>query len=163
MIDLNDTLNYCANTSVGIRNQNIEIKVAFAKNVISQKDIPAEFVPIPRSCPEKIFYRINDDGEKQRREYILFENNKFFCVYCLCFSPREINRLIKGIDYVPGCRISNILSVHENEALHKLAIKEFDRINGNDPAQGDIDKPERRNAIKSIVKIIIFIATHGEY
>lgn len=80
-----------------IRKESNETKINFIQNVISLEN-PVNFTPLPRSDVNKIFYRIKD-GQKQRREWIHYEDNKFFCVYCVCFSALdEKNRLIKGVD-----------------------------------------------------------------
>lgn len=153
---------HCANTYDVIRTKNDETKAAFIKNVISKTGIPVNFKPLPRSYENKIFFRVKD-GEHQQREYILFENNQFFCVYCLCFSLLENHRLVRGIKYEQNCRISYILNSHEDEAHHNRAKNIYLRIVSNCDRQDNINQLEKRNVIKAIVKIIIFIATHGQY
>lgn len=140
-----------------IRSQSDENKVVFIKNIISQKGIPANFVPLQYSCQNKIFF----GADNKKREWILFENNKFFCVYCLCFSLYKKHRLIKGINYEKNCRISDALKHHETERNHIRARNiYFDMV----PTCGSerIKKPsDKWIVLSSVVKIIIFQATHG--
>lgn len=153
-----------ANTCDEIRSKNNEMKCAFIKNVISQTGIPANFTPLPRSSQNKIFHRINGN-EEEYREWILFENNTFFCVYCLCFSAMKKHRLIQGIEYVRECRITDALKTHEKETHHERAKSIYLDLVSNIPFNRDdrnAHQSEKRVVLKAIVKIIIFIATHGE-
>lgn len=144
--------------SAVIRNEDNGTKVAFINDVISQIGIPAFFKPLPNSNGNKIFYRMTNNGQEQR-EWLLFENNVFFCVYCLCFSSLKKHRLIEGIEYVRNCRVTETLNSHEFEAHHNRAKAVFlDMISGCETNQS-----ENRMVVKSIVKIIIFLATHGEF
>lgn len=92
----------------------------------------------------------------------LFPQHKFYCVYCVCFSSLNENRLVKGIEYVKNCRITETLISHGKELHHKKAIEVYSRIVSNHGKIDGAHESENRNAIKCIVKIIIFIATHGE-
>lgn len=148
------TLNICA----VIRNENNSAKVAFINDVISQVGIPPNFKPLPKSNGNKIFYRMTNN-EQEQREWLLFENNYFFCVYCVCYSSLKRHRLIEGIEYVRNCRVTETLNSHEFEAHHIRAKTVFlDMTSGCETNQS-----ENRIVIKSIVKIIIFLATHGEF
>lgn len=139
-----------------IRNKSIEHKVNFVKNVISQIGIPLDFKPIVYCIAENIFYQ-SVDGKSCRREWVLFQNNKFHCGYCLCFSALEGNRFVKGVEYVKGCRITSLLQLHARETHHQLAKNSYWNLVSKDK----IEHSEKRNVIKIIVKIVIFIATHG--
>lgn len=140
-----------------IRNNSDEAKSEFISRVIKQTGIPANFVPIARSNVMKKIYEIKDDGS-HKREWLFFLNNKFYCIYCLCFSPLDENRLVKGIEYVKNCRAIDILNNHGKETNHQTAKNAYLRsTNTYDGGGGDT----RRNALKCIVKIIIYIATHG--
>lgn len=142
-----------------IRNSTTEAKIEFITNVISKTNIPSDFNKIPRSRPEKIFYEIKD-GKQCKREWVLFFQNKFYCVYCVCLSPLCGNRLVIGVEYVKGCRISEYLSSHEHESNHTGARNRYSELVS--PNSGEnMCQSAKRNVMRSIVKIIIFIATHG--
>lgn len=90
-----------------------------------------------------------------------FVNNKFFCTYCLCYSLCKTHRLIQGVEYVKNCRITETSNHHENERNHIHARKCYLR---KVPDFGILDKAEqseKRSVLNLVVKIIIFIATHG--
>lgn len=143
-----------------IRKETITNKVSFIKNAISREGVPANFKPLPRCNTEKIFYTINAEG-KQQREWLFFEENKFFCAYCVCFSPADTNRLVEGVTYQAGCRLPDKLHGHERESKHIAAKNIFTaHVSGK---AAEEDRGEKWNALKSIVKIIIFIATHGAF
>lgn len=139
-----------------IRNNTNECKVEFISNVISQSEIPPGFGP----RANKIFYEINN-GEKQKREWIVLLNNKFYCVYCVCFSALDKNRLIKGIEFAKSCRITDILKCHGEELHHKAAKNVYSNIVANNEQLEGLHQSEKRKAIECVIKIIIFIATHG--
>lgn len=124
--------------------------------------IPSSFNPLRGSCPEKIFFRINAHGQNKSREWILFNNNLFYCSHCLCFSTKKQGPLIDGVEYKKNCRISEILKNHEAGAHHIHATNIFISYRGGAPATScDIPANEKRGVLCSIVKIIIFLATHG--
>lgn len=140
-----------------MRNRSDHDKINFIDITISQKDIPKNFVPLPKSNSEKIFFREN--GEK--REFILFENNKFFCVFCVCYSLYTKHRLITGINYEKGCTVSQILKQHENEKHHINAKRIYEEKNSACVPQADEQRQDKRVVLNCIVKIIIFQASHG--
>lgn len=140
-----------------IRNNTNEAKNEIITSVIKQTEIPADFKPIARSNVEKIFYEIQDD-ERHKREWVFYFNNKFYCIYCLCLSPLHENRLVKGIEYSKNCRIVEKLTNHGKELNHNTAKNDYLRSIGLYEG-GD----SRRNALKCIIKIIIYTATHGSY
>lgn len=145
-----------------IRKGSNDEKVNFIENVVKQTDIPAHFVPMKNSSgSDKIFYECVD-GEKRKREWLLFLNNRFYCVYCLCFSKlnsADTNRLIKGVEYEKGGRISEKLTCHEKESHHNLAKSTYINLINNFLS---VEGAQKRNVITTIVKIIIYIATHGK-
>lgn len=143
-----------------MKSESNDIKLDFIKYVISETDIPFLFKPLVGShSSNKIFYK-DVDGEKLKREWLLFQNNTFFCAYCLCFSRSNVtNRLIKGIEHVKGCRITEKVKSHEDESHHKLAKLTYLNLVENTISSEGVQK---RNVIKIIVKIIIYIATHGK-
>lgn len=142
-----------------IRNSTTEAKIEFITNVISQTNIPSDFKKILRSRPEKIFYEIKD-GKQCKREWVLFCQNKFYCVYCVCFSPLCENRMVLGVEYVKGCRISEYLKSHEHELHHTSAKDRYSELVSPNSGENTCQSA-KRNVIRAIVKIIIFIATHG--
>lgn len=144
-------------TSDVIRNKSDEQKVIFIKNVISQKGIPVNFVAFEKSYANKIFFRENE----VQREWIFFENNKFFCAYCLCFSLRAKHRLIAGINYEQKCRISETLKLHETEANHIRARDIYAENSTTCDLKEMKNRSDKRIVLNTIVKIIIFQATHG--
>lgn len=150
------------NNEEALKNATVEAKIQFIRTVISQSEVPNDIKKIfcTNTNYDKIFYEIKD-GNKNKREWVSFFNNKFFCVYCLCFSLLSENRLVKGVKYEKNCRITDKLKTHENEKHHLLAKNTFANHCANIEKQEEVYQSAKRNAIKCIVKIIIFIATHG--
>lgn len=148
------------NTYDVIRNKSDENKVAFITNTITEKGIPAHFEPLPNSYERKIFFR-RKDGTEEQREWLLYEDNKFFCVYCLCFSLFERHRLISGVNYMKNCKICEILNKHENEAHHIRAKSIFVDKTTKGDSQDRTNQLEKRNVLNTVVKIIIFQASFG--
>lgn len=147
-----------ANILAVVRSQSNEFKVAFINDIISKAGIPTNFQSLPNSNENKIWYRINN-SEQEPREWLFYENNKFFCVYCLCFSSLKRHRLIEGIEYVKNCRVTETLNSHEFTSHHARAKIVFRNMN----LRCETNQSENRIVVKVIVKIIIFLATHGEY
>lgn len=89
----------------------------------------------------------------------------FFCVFCLCYSVYGEHKLIKGVNYVKKCRITELLNQHENETHHLKARGTY--IEKDSQQNNCVDtiriRSEKWNVLKTIVKIIIFITTHGMY
>lgn len=143
-----------------IKNKSNEIKLEFIKSVIPQTGIPGNFVPIWKTNnTRKIFYEIKD-GHEQKRDWVFFQNNTFYCLYCLCFAINE-NHFVNGIEYVKGCRITDNLKKHDEAAHHKHAHSTYlkCRESTHKPHQDD---SEKRKVVRIIVKTIIYIATHGK-
>lgn len=157
-------MNYFLDNNIActIRKKNIDLKVAFVKAVISSVDIPTHFKPLKNFNTEKIFFSIINNNQKQKREWLFFNDNMFFCAYCICFSNNENNRLVEGVEYKVGCRISEILSRHELETQH---IRSKNVFGGYlvDGGQESEHISEKRQALKSVVKIIIFITIHSRF
>lgn len=146
-----------------IRIGNDKIKVNFVQNSISQTNVPLNFKPILYSKPETIFY-CTIEGKQHSREWLLFQNNKFYCVYCVCFSALdERNPFIKGVEYIRNCRVSEKLKSHEAQTNHKLAKATYSNLISNCSTQEGLHHSETEEIIGIVVKIIIFIATHGKY
>lgn len=144
-----------------IRNQRDENKLIFIKNVLRETGIPANFAATWKTnSTRKIFYRIKN-GHEEKREWVLFENNYFYCAYCLCFALQEY-RFVKGVEYVKGGRITESLSKHDEESYHKHAMGTYMKLNAD--FQEATSQPEslKRVVLRTIMKIIIFIATHGK-
>lgn len=139
-----------------IRSSCDEAKVELISNIISQTEIPPDFKNKWCSYEDKIFYEIKDE-KKHRREWILFLNNKFYCVYCLCFSSLDTNRFVKGIEFGKNCRISNTAKIHADESHHKVAANIYLAHTQEKTCQ-----TEKRDVLACIVKTIIFIATNGK-
>lgn len=129
-------------------------KIDFIESCIAT---PCDFQPIPNSNKNKILK--NKNGEN--RDWLLIENNKFYCSYCLCFSSCSTDRLNKGIEYAKGCRIAEALNRHENGLFHirsKQIFHEKVEDNGTPKFESRV-----RAVLTIIVRIIIFIATHGKH
>lgn len=92
-----------------------------------------------------------------------FEKNKFFCAYCICNSLSANHRLIQGIKYEKGCRISEILKHHETEKNHIYAKNIYAQSTSTCDPDEEKRRKDKRIVLKNIVKIIIFQATHGEF
>lgn len=142
-----------------IRDSTDECKVELISKVISQTGIPFEFTKIPGTDEQKIFYEIKN-GNHHQREWLLFLDNKFFCIYCVCFSPLVKNRLVQGVEYGKNCRIIDKVKSHGSESHHKTAQNAYSTIGASNEAGLSAYQSGNRNAIKCIVKIIIYIATH---
>lgn len=149
-----------------IRESTDHAKIEFISNVISSTDFPAEFKARSNarsnSNAEKKKFEIKN-GEQQKREWVLFVNNKFYCIYCLCFSSLNKNRFVNGVEYVKNYRIVDKLCTHGKESNHKIAMDHYSRMVANYEEGERAYQSGKRNAVKCIVKIIIYIATHGLY
>lgn len=151
--------NICCATNV--RNESDAAKVNI-KNVLSQTSMPPSFIGLRNANFNKIFFNI-ENGKTQRRNYILFEHNKFYCVYCICYSLLGENILVKGLEYVAGCRVSVTLKNHESSKNHQLAEQIYLQHSTNLHEGTQIQQNAKRNVIRIIIKIIIFLATHGKF
>lgn len=142
-----------------IRKSTEEFKIELISNV-SRNGIPPDFEKICQSNAEKKFFEIKD-GDKHKREWVFFINNRFYCIYCVCFSPLNENRLVKGVEYAKNCRITEKLNSHGKELNHIASKNFYLKTAGNSGKDEEKYQSAKRNAIKCIVKIIVFIATHG--
>lgn len=164
-MDDNNNEDHCVTYDVvTIGNQSDEIKLNFIENVIAQTEIPSNFAPDWKTNKtRKIFFRIKDKQE-HKREWLLFENNKFYCAYCLCFALRP-NQLVNGIEYVQGARITDNLNKHDKAPFHNHAIGIYSKLIADSDAQQEtpqsVSANAKRSVLRCIIKIIIFIATHG--
>lgn len=162
MSESNNNKNYCAENYVvnTIRNQTDEFKLEFIRNVSAQVEIPVAFKPSWKtSGTRKLFYPIKD-GKEQKREWVYFEENKFYCTYCLCFAIKK-NQLVEGIEYVAGSRMGDKLQKHDQAAFHKLAESTYLKFDCDIQQEACEAVSAKKNVLRSIVKIIIYIATHG--
>lgn len=142
-----------------IRNKNDEEKLAFIKTLLSQTQ---EIERVVRNWGENVKNNVNKilydekNGKICRREWVVFEDETFYCAYCLCFSAMK-NLFVDGVKYDRGCRISEKLKKHSSAAYHKAALNKFLECNNSVKACQN----ERKNVIKIVFKIILFLATHG--
>lgn len=162
MSEINKSNNHCAkNYDVNtIKKENNDTKLDFIRNLLSQTEIPENFAPTWRiGNKRRIFFRIKD-GKEYKREWVLFDENKFYCAYCLCFALND-SRFVKGFEHSQGCRITDLLNKHEQGTYHILAKKTF--LKHDSAHQQDITEAvsAKRNVLRTLIKIIIFIATHG--
>lgn len=145
-----------------IEKESIENKLKFISDVISQTDIPTHFSPLPYTIAENLFFR-SINGQHEPREWIIFENQQFYCAYCLCFSGTRNDLFVKGIEYAKNCRITGKLKRHDTSSHHQLAKTTYSNLVSNGTNDGMSEhQSKKRNAIKIIVKIIIYLVTHGE-
>lgn len=158
MSELNNNINFDVKT---IRCQSDEIKLSFIENVLSETGIPASFLPDWKTNSiRKIFFRIKDKS-KEKREWIFFENGKFYCAYCLCFALRNY-RFVNGVVYLKGGNISDSVNKHENETHHKHAKGVYLKLNAPLRNGNCESESPKRVVLRAIIKAIIFIATHGK-
>lgn len=157
--NVNDDNYYDAKT---IRNQSDEVKLSFINNVIRGTEIPTNFVPTWKTNnTRKMFYRIKN-GNEEKREWVLFENNHFYCAYCLCFALQPY-RFVKGVEYMKGGRTTESLRKHDEESHHKHAMGIYLKLNVDFREETSQPKSPKRVVLRAILKIIIFIATHGKW
>lgn len=158
---------YCCTFNVeSIRSQCHEAKLNFIKNVLKECATPANFESTWKTnSTKKIFFRIKD-GCEEKREWLLFDNNHFYCAYCVCFASKE-NQFVKGVEYVKGGRITDNLNKHEKQEQHQRAMGTYAELNANCRLKSCQGVPRtataKRIVLRSILKIIIFLATHGKY
>lgn len=134
----------------------------FIKNILRETGIPTNFTPTWKTNnTRKIFFQIKD-GCEEKREWVLFENQHFYCAYCLCFALHEY-RFVKGVEYVKGGGITNSVKKHEIEAYHKHAKDVFLKLSADHQHGTCQSEPSKRVVLRAIIKIIIYIATHGKF
>lgn len=164
MMYQDDKNNNCAKSfdAITIRNQCDDEKLKFIRNVLARTEISETFPMDLKINRRKIFYRIKD-GTEEKREWVLFENNKFYCLYCVCFSLQK-NQFVLGVEYKKGCRLSDNLKKHDDAAYHNLATNAYLKFDPNlqQEVHEYVYESSKRNVLRIIVKIIIYIATHGK-
>lgn len=141
---------------------NDKAKIATVQKHLAHTGVPINFERLSGSSERSIFYRMKESVE-EAREWILFENNKFFCIYCLAFSAHKNQRFINGVEYVKGCRISDLIIRHETETHHTRANNFYKKLVSEETVESVQDKSEKWNALSAVIRLIIFMATNGEY
>lgn len=102
------------------------------------------------------------------RKWIYCDKGKVYCVYCFCISTLSLNALIEGVNTNQlVSMITKALRNHEISSIHKISkhkylkfISEFDdasTIVYNETSM------QNRAIIKVVLKIVIFLATHGKF
>lgn len=122
---------------------------------------------------QTIFYT-EYEHEKQeicRRHWLVYKNNKFYCVMCLCFgieldsTSANVNQFINGLSYEhPFHRFIQKIRRHEDLQYHTASEKQylaFRKYEESEAAGGDIK--DSRKVVEIVIKIIIFLATHSKY
>lgn len=71
------------------------------------------------------------------------------------------NSFVEGVKYVRGGRLPEKLRKHDISAHHDVAKRIFVVKSSN--LDGEVQQNPKRNALKAIFKIIIFLATHDKY
>lgn len=162
-----------ANLIDAIADRSDSEKVDFIQRVLSsgeqgQRDTFKRKAKVSSENTEKLFYLHTEHG-KQRREWIFVINNVFYCVYCVCFSTWRSDLLsTTGVDYNnTNSRLSQKLTSHEHMNIHDHAIRTYlllSRQQSPTTSNRNIARPptSTREAVKCIIKVIIFISTHGE-
>lgn len=179
-----------------LKYENTKVKLSFIAEK-QRSDILTSFKKKSRTNDEnvkKIFFKTCDkEGNNvEKRKWLIYEQNYFFCVYCVCFLTKKsnYNLFTRGINYdVTNGRLSQRVSCHEISANHILAEKMYlkalrestSETAGNsmlrckksssaiesqiqlvEPQHNDIaDEINVKAVVKCVVKIIIFLTTHG--
>lgn len=148
-----------------IRHSSNEAKIQLISSVLSSNKIPIEINTRQTCTTEKFFYVI-EDGERRKRSWLLFKNQKFYCVYCLCFASKNDMCFVLGVEH--DRRLIYKLNLHEKALQHSKAKDYYSQITSQltpqlTPQLTHGIQMEKWNAVKSIIEIIIFIATHSKH
>lgn len=104
------------------------------------------------------------------RKWILCEEEKLYCVYCVCFKnhdQQKSNCLIEGLktDKLVSA-LTRAIRNHEQSTLHKICQQKYFKALCNIDNDYEITYnegvTEQRTIVTTVLKIIIFLATHGE-
>lgn len=161
------------NSYTTVRNvvyRSIQERVNFAKYVVSRvkEDVIEEFGTILESSnktikADKIFY----SPVGNFREWLLLDSQLLYCVYCVCCDNNNLSKnvaLANGVDYnQPAYRLKQHLTQHEKSKLHSVCKHEYLKAVSPDPVEWNYDDQvsKNREILKSIIRVIIFSATHG--
>lgn len=158
-------------------------KVVFVKYVLSRSieevlsEVNLKFPQASGSGTYKNFQSVFYVYQKDKihhpehfRDWLLFDSDKLFCAYCLCFSSsnlKAISLLCTGIDSKqPIHQINQCIRRHEASKFHEISKNEYSKAACDDVAKNENfteNVKETRNVVKMILKIIIFIITHSKY
>lgn len=121
---------------------------------------------------QKNFYVDGIKEEGSRREWLVYQNERFRCTICLSFGvkTKRNNIFISGADYEePFSRFSQKITRHADSEYHKASVKQyldsFSSTRNYLTSYSSVDDTERqvlRIAVKIIIKIVIYLATHSE-
>lgn len=156
---------------LNIKGRNNQQKKSFVQYVLSrnEQEVVHEFCLNNQTSIKhgwKIFHR-EDEDVSDYRNWLSLDGKYLYCVYCLCFDNRGLSKnisLTKGIDSSqPISRLNQHLKRHEDSRLHNLCKDEFLKVNSTIPQMCHYDErtSRNRNIVKSIIRTIIFNATHG--
>lgn len=143
------------NNYATFKDQSIECKLVFIQNVLNQTEIPPFFGQKKKSAVKNIFFRIKN-GEESRRHWIFFENECFFCAYCICFAAKNI--FVTGVQM--NKRTSDYVKKHDDQQYHKLAKNKYLELFSPDQAT---TQSAKWKILRAVVKVIIFVGTHSRY
>lgn len=118
----------------------------------------------------KFFYKFDEKRENiVRREWLILSEDRLFCIYCLCFSENSSNNLCNanGLEFLQNTHISEVVKRHEGTRNHLVASNKYLRLrygynNLEEIECGEFSEVARnRYIVARIIKIILYIATHG--
>lgn len=158
--------------------QEENVKIHFAEYISSRPidDIYDEFeenfsfVNKPsRHVLQKLIYNLDEYKRPVNiREWIICDKEKIFCVFCVCFlNSNEENILIKGISTKQLISvITKALVNHEHSCAHKISKHKYLKAASEYDSSISINYDEKTNqdraVVKTVLKVIVFLATHGE-
>lgn len=85
-----------------------------------------------------------------------FENDCFFCAYCICLAPKNI--FVTGVQM--SKRTSDSVKRHEEQQYHNLAKRKYLELFSSDQATTPSAKWK---VLRAVVKVIIFVGSHSKY
>lgn len=156
-----------------IENLNIQEKILLIDFVSSLLDYDAE-IQNHNQLEDKKIRKIYTKEDSSRRKWLSYQNQKFYCVVCLCFGlkTKQVNSFISGVIYEePFYRFNQKIIRHENLQYHEASVKQYltyaDSVSISNSQNNCIDdnthKGKLRIVVEIVIKIVIFLATHSEF
>lgn len=129
----------------------------------SSRDEPSHYII------QKILYPVDENKRPlDLREWIMCEKEKIYCAYCISLSasyPDNQKSLIEGLKTsLPLSFITKSLKSHESCNLHKINKHKYLKATRehSDAILHSENSKHPRAVVQIILKIIIFLASHGE-
>lgn len=140
------------------------------EEVIAEIKSDYNFIEEPSSyIIQKNLYPVDENKRPLNlREWLVCENEKIYCVYCVCMSetyPEQQKSLIEGLHVKPSLSSMNkILQGHECSTLHKTNRHKYLKSGREINSSFNYNEStiQARKTVKIILKIIVFLATHGK-